>query len=493
MKLRPIISTCNSPHDKLFWIICTILKPLLQEIPTHLIKFETLLEELNMIPKENLKNFTVFSADIEALYTNIYVPTAINDILEFAEQHFDKLETFGLKLVDIHQLLEQTLGNSYFTYNQKLYIQILGLAMGGRPSPIIATIRIYKLERASLFMDLRLHIYYKRYMDDVLPITRTSEDTTKILKSIEDADCDHKIKLIIDPPNAEGYTPFLNTEIKIDEDGKFNIRWYRKPQKKPIILHKNSHHTESTKTELIKNVFNTVETISSSAENLAYGNQKAIDLIKSNGYTDEHIPNRKRRSRKKSSKKNISKNYTTLQLPFINESVTHKIKSEINKSGLPLKLISTPGTSLRKLLTNSRPLDKPLCPRSNCYTCKNSSKTGTCMTSNTIYSITCNNCPKNSEGTHPQYIGETGRSLHERFGEHFKNARNPCCKSYDNKSMAKHFRNNHLGETPNLHLDILCKNNKTLSRKINEALLQQQLKPVLNGKEELLHSKQFLI
>ena len=61
----------------------------------------------------------MFSADIEALYTNICVPTAINDILEFAEQHFDKLETFGLKLLDIHQLIEQTLGNSYFTYNQK--------------------------------------------------------------------------------------------------------------------------------------------------------------------------------------------------------------------------------------------------------------------------------------------------------------------------------------------------------------------------------------
>ena len=104
--------------------------------------------------------------------------------------------------------------------------------MGGRPSPIIATICIYKLEKASLFMDLRLHIYSKRYMDDVLPITKTSEDTMKILKSIEDADCDHKINLIIDPPNAEGYTPFLNTEIKIDDDGKFNIRWYRKPQKK---------------------------------------------------------------------------------------------------------------------------------------------------------------------------------------------------------------------------------------------------------------------
>ena len=118
---------------------------------------------------------------------------------------------------------------------------------------------------------------------------------------------------------------------------------------------------------------------------------------------------------------------------------------------------------------------------------------GTCMISNTIYSITCNNCPKNSEGTHPQYIGETGCSLHERFREHFKYARNPCCESYENKSMAKYFRNNHLGETPNLHLDILCKNNKTLSRKINEALLQLQLKPVLNGKEELLHSKQFLI
>ena len=37
------------------------------------------------------------------------------------------------------------------------------------------------------------------------------------------------------------------------------------------------------------------------------------------------------------------------------------------------------------------------------------------------------------------------------------------------------------------------KNNKTVSGKITEALLQQQLKSVLNGKEELLHIKQLTI
>ena len=79
------------------------------------------------------------------------------------------------------------------------------------------------------------------------------------------------------------------TMVNLTLGGIENLR------KKPIILHKNSHHTESTKTELIKNVFNTVEKISSSDENLLYGNQKAIDLLKSNGYTDEYIPNRRSR------------------------------------------------------------------------------------------------------------------------------------------------------------------------------------------------------
>ena len=60
-----------------------------------------------------------FTADVEALYTNINVETAINDIIEFAVENRTQINLCGLKLTDIHELLEESLLNSYFVYDRK--------------------------------------------------------------------------------------------------------------------------------------------------------------------------------------------------------------------------------------------------------------------------------------------------------------------------------------------------------------------------------------
>lgn len=186
-------------------------------------------------------------------------------------------------------------------------------------------------------------------------------------------------------------------------------------------------------------------------------------------------------------------NFVLLQLPFINQQTTDEIKRKIKQSGLPFRLISTPGMSLKKLFVKSRPLDNPICPRKTCQTCSRSTKPGNCMTSNIIYSMKCQNCPLTPNGEHPQYIGETNRSLHERFTEHLNNAKNPNAKSYEHKTMAKHFRECHPTETPKLDINILTKYSKTITRKVQEALLINRNNPELNAKSECLAAKQFLI
>ena len=58
-----------------------------------------------------------------------------------AEEFWDELETHGITLVELHQLLEVVFYNSYFVFNQKLYQQCVGLFMGCSPSPTTAVIR----------------------------------------------------------------------------------------------------------------------------------------------------------------------------------------------------------------------------------------------------------------------------------------------------------------------------------------------------------------
>ena len=111
MKTRPIVSGCNSPFHKALWFVCHILSPLMNQVPTHLKNTHDFLERMRSLSPNDLKNLKFFTADVEALYTNINVHTAIEDVLEFAKENKSFINTYGLHLSDIQVLLETTLGN----------------------------------------------------------------------------------------------------------------------------------------------------------------------------------------------------------------------------------------------------------------------------------------------------------------------------------------------------------------------------------------------
>ena len=133
--------------DRITFLICHILKPLLDHIPSHLKNTHDALVKLQAVPKEKLKGKTFFTADVEALYTNINVETAINNIMDFASENKQHLNLYGLTLTDIHELMEISLLNSYFVYDRQVYIQLQGFFMGVRPAPIGAIIKMWTLEK----------------------------------------------------------------------------------------------------------------------------------------------------------------------------------------------------------------------------------------------------------------------------------------------------------------------------------------------------------
>ena len=142
LKVRPIVANCGSSMDRITFFLCHILKPLLDHIPAHLKNTHDTLVKLQSLPSEKLKGKTFFTADVEALYTNINVETALNNIIEFADDHKEHLNLYGLTLTDIHELLEIALLNSYFVYDRQVYIQLLGFFMGVRPAPLGAIIKM---------------------------------------------------------------------------------------------------------------------------------------------------------------------------------------------------------------------------------------------------------------------------------------------------------------------------------------------------------------
>ena len=49
------------------------------------------------------------SADISALYTNLSIEGCIDDTIQMASEFIDSLDLLGLKLVDVHNMLELVL------------------------------------------------------------------------------------------------------------------------------------------------------------------------------------------------------------------------------------------------------------------------------------------------------------------------------------------------------------------------------------------------
>ena len=110
-------------------------------------------------------------------------------------------------------MLELVFGNAYFCFDNRLYLQLIGLFMGCKPSPLGAIIRVYMFERNSIYIDIHYLplLFYKRYVDDGATLARSEEHATNFFNSIAQQDPDGRLEWEVDfPDSEESFTPFLS-------------------------------------------------------------------------------------------------------------------------------------------------------------------------------------------------------------------------------------------------------------------------------------------
>ena len=242
-----------------------------------------------------------------------------------------------------------------------------------------------------VYVDLRITLpTYSRFYDDLNGATSNSRRAQQLCTLIEQQDADKLIKLTLDYPSSrDQFTPFLNTEVRISNEGEIQSRLFRKPQKKPLTLHYNSHHTTRTKIATVESMYQTAEVVSSDLNNQQYSTKMVDNLLLNNGYSNRVIQKikEKKKRRKKRSKPPIHDNTAILKLPYLNETTSRKFRDAVKHSGLPIKIVEKPGRRLKDLLTDSRPLDKAKCTGHNCRTCT-ALDNGDCTARNTIKALT---------------------------------------------------------------------------------------------------------
>jgi len=120
----------------------------------------------------DLANVYLVTGDVTAMYTNIPPLKAISICQSILRKHNIDLE--GCTLEMIVKLLEFTLLNNYFCYEDCHWKQISGLAMGTACAPIVANLFCAFFEQVLLRRDPNI-IFYRRYIDDIFLLYRGSE------------------------------------------------------------------------------------------------------------------------------------------------------------------------------------------------------------------------------------------------------------------------------------------------------------------------------
>ena len=168
-----------------------------------------------------------------------------------------------------------------------------------------------------------------------------------------------------------------------------------------------------------------------------------------------------------------------------NEELANMCKEVFKSQGLKVKVIERTGTTIKKTLVKSNPFKKNGCHQTTCKICSTGSEIN-CKTRETVYKISCEGVDENNEPCQDiHYIGETSRSIGERFKEHVGLVESKNDKVRKTSFFYDHIREKHNSENPLIGVEILarCPFNASL-RQTLEAVTIREEDPILNRKQE---------
>ena len=161
---------------------------------------------LSINPEED----TLVSFDVSTLFSSIPVPVVIQVINSKISTCTNFTNVCKIPTEKIIKLLEFTINNCIFCFNEKFYKQLQGAAMGLPVSPIIGYIYMEYLEALAIPTSPTLIKWWLRFVDDVHSATR-KDQVNKLQEHLNSID--PYIKFIIELPETDGL-PFLDTLTK---------------------------------------------------------------------------------------------------------------------------------------------------------------------------------------------------------------------------------------------------------------------------------------
>ena len=246
---RPIVSSVEYLTTPASKYLDAKLQPFLVQIPTYLKDSTNLVHHMQSFVCP--PNSALISHDIVSLYPSIPLDEGLQAAATFIKAHFSDSEADFLI-----SLLEFVLHNNYFYFNDTLYHQIQGTAMGTSVAVAFACIFVHSLEERMRSEHPALYnqfAYYKRYIDDSLGIwTGSQAEFTEYITHFNNLCPSIKLTYTFSYQSVD----FL--DVKIHKGPAFeathilDTRLFEKPLNKYLYVAATSGHTLSTKKGFIR-------------------------------------------------------------------------------------------------------------------------------------------------------------------------------------------------------------------------------------------------
>ena len=197
------------------------------------------------------KNFgpcVMASFDVKSLFTNIplkeTVQICVNSL--FNNDYY----TNGFSRQQFHKLLSLSCSDCYFVFNEKVYTQKDGVAMGNPLGPTLANAFLshYEVKWLNECPYEFKPLLYRRYVDDTFVVFRSKEQVNLFLQYLNSKHPNIEFTAEIEDGNK---LPFLDTLVTHEPNHSFSTSIYRKPSYTGLTTKSTSFIPNNYKRNLI--------------------------------------------------------------------------------------------------------------------------------------------------------------------------------------------------------------------------------------------------
>lgn len=275
---RPIVGAVDWYTTVISKILDHLLKPKI-EGPNILYKTTDLASKLKTVYLNPNTDYYLVTMDVSSLYTNINT-AKLNEIIDQINPDFGKLSRF---ITD----------NNFFQYDDRIFRQTDGIAMGTNVAPTLANLYLLTLLDPTIEQNNNV-LMYKRYLDDLFIIWRGTlqqlDEFTTLLNQLVPG-----IKL--EPKKSTSSIEFLDLEIMLSKtyydqhnfDNELNFKTYHKILNTFSYITPKSMHPTATLKGFIKAELLRFRNNSSNHYYFAHTKAKFYKLLLLRGYKRHYL------------------------------------------------------------------------------------------------------------------------------------------------------------------------------------------------------------